>query len=218
MPYFNFSKRLHFATLCCFLLPFFYYTGCGPSAAEKEAQAAAQAQVIHDSLAAVEAAEQEANDTKIINSNSVLPNNAAISTVDTIRESNSAQTDTSKEQTKELQETTNTDKPDKKNESSSEQIAKEYPLLQPLLIPKTDVHTGLAAVIDVFPFLMANGVFNALLLLIISLTIKHIEPEARKSIALLNVLALLSLCFSMPYTFFMKNYGAMAYVYHLFLS
>jgi len=48
---YKYSKRLHWVCLCCFLLPFFHYSGC-ESAEEKATAEAARSKMVSDSIVA----------------------------------------------------------------------------------------------------------------------------------------------------------------------
>jgi hypothetical protein len=69
-----------------------------------------------------------------------------------------------------------------------------------VLVPKENTYTGIAAVIDTAAYLFYFAIFLSFLLLIISLVIKFMEANARKTIVLLNTLALVSLFFSVHFS------------------
>jgi len=175
----KFSKRLHWATLCCFLLPFFY-TGCGLSSEEK-ARAEKSKQ---DSIAAA----------------TVNVNNTLIKPADTTIQNNIPQKDTSNTQVSIVHPDTTTSKSEKESKSPSEKISTKFEFLRPLLIPKEDTYTGLATVIDSVPFICFFSVFICLLFLVISLTVKFIDLSARKTIVLLDTFASIFFFIARPYS------------------
>ena len=167
----KYSRLLHIATIFCFLLPFFY-NGCNMvSAADKKK---AEDKRIQDSIENV--------------CRSIDSLNALKSYADFIK-SDTAQNDTIKKQILKVI----SDTADKKSQYLSEEVAKEYKFLKPILIPNENIHTGLATVIDTFPYITNFSIFISLLLLIISLTIKFIDVNSKKSIGLLDILSLIFL-------------------------
>ena len=181
--HFKFSKRLHLATLCCFLFPFFY-TGCGSSAKEK----AAHEKYIQDSIAA-----QESNAIEEAILAAVVKDSAFIQPVDTIIQNNILQTDTSYTQTLISQPDSSTFKKETESKSYSETISTKFEFLRPLLIPKEDTYTGLATVIDSIQLIYFFSTFICFLFLLISLVVKFIDLNAIKTILLLETFALIFL-------------------------
>ncbi len=183
--YFTFSKRLHWATLCCFLFPFFY-TGCGPSAEDKATMEKAK----QDSIAAVTGQTETES-----------PDSAKTTILDSTKHEEIAEVDTSTEQTSILQPDTTTSKTEKESKTPSQKISNQLGFLRPILVPKQDTYTGVATVIDGIPFIPYFSIFISFLFLIISLVVKFIDSNARKTIVLLDILALISLFVSQPYSF-----------------
>lgn len=171
IKHFKFSKGLHWITFCCFFLPFFY-TGCGPSYKEKEAAEKAK----QDSAATITSnSVKEPKDSLTAKSFDITYNKQIASlSADTI----------SKTETK----------------TPSQKIVNEFKILRPVLIPKEDTYTGIATVIDSIPFIAYFAIFISFLFLIISLIIKFIEKNARKTIVLLDVLTIIFLFISTPYS------------------
>ncbi len=99
---------------------------------------------------------------------------------------------------------TNSEK-EKKDELLSIKIAHKFPYLKPLLIPEKDTYSGIAVALDSFFYLFFFGVFNSFFLLIISLTAKFIQKEARKLIVFLEILSIIFLSISHPYSFDSKT-------------
>ncbi len=180
--HFAYSKRLHLATLCCFLLPFFYFTGCGPSAEEK----AAREKATQDSIIAVE---------KTMTTNVFVKPDTI--NKERIKENVSDTTIQTKESTPIAREPEKEDK----SKSNSEKISDKYGFLSPILIPKPNTYTGLASIIDTTSLAFLASIFISFLLLIISLVVKFIESKARKTTVLLNFLSLIFLLFSRPYSY-----------------
>ena len=175
----KYSRLLHIATIFCFLLPFFQ-TGCnwGPSAAERRA---AENKRIQDSIE---------NAQKYSDSTDLNLNNSH----DTIEQSDTPQVDTVNEQVSINNADTVHKKVDKKSDYLSEEIVKKYEFLSPILIPKEDIHTGLATVIDIIPYIPQFSIFISFVLLIISFIIKFVDVESKKTfIGLLDSLALIFL-------------------------
>ncbi len=83
--------------------------------------------------------------------------------------------------------TNNTSK--KKDDLSSLKIVDKFPILKPVLTPDKDIFTGLATVIDSFPWIIFISTPIAFLFLIISLTAKIIDKNARRTIVFLDILA-----------------------------
>jgi hypothetical protein len=167
----KYSIRLHWVTMLCFLLPFFY-TGCDISREEKEAEEMALA----DSTKTIVKVEEINSDSTSVHADSLLATRMS-----------------------ELTDTSNSKK-DSKEKTISGKIVEKYSILQPILVPKEGVYSGIAVVIDTFSYLAYCTIFICFLLLIISLITKYMEPKAKKIIALLNLLAFISLLFSHPYS------------------
>jgi hypothetical protein len=212
IKHYKFSKRLHLATLCCFLLPFFY-TGCGPSAEEKAAAEKAN----QDSIAAVEASKI---DTSIIERTSNKPvdtiiENQAIQPDTNIKQlaiqpadsTSSNQVDTSKDQVTSSQSNTTSSKQNP-DDNPSEKISNKFTFLRPLLIPKPYTYTGIATVINsIYPVVCYCATFISFLFLILSLVVKFIDIGARRSVVLLDILGLCFLIISVPFPYGDKLYG-----------
>lgn len=189
--HFKYSKGLHWATLCCFLFPFFY-TGCGPSAGEK----AAKEKATQDSSALYQTViAPETN-----NADTAQQEGALTKSVDTIVEKTISQIDPSKEPVPSLHPETTASEPEKESKNPSEKISNKFPFLKPFLIPKSDTYTGIATVIDTISFITFLAVFISFFFLIISLAIKFIEVSAKKTIAFLDILALIFLFISQPFS------------------
>ena len=197
--HFKFSKRLHLATLCCFLFPFFYI-GCDSGAKEK----AAHEQYKQDSIAAQDSIAQiialseisAVQDSIADYGNAqaaVVKDSALIKPVDTIIQNNTLQTDTSYTQTLISQPDSSTFKKETESKSYSETISTKFEFLRPLLIPKEDTYTGLATVIDSIPLIYLISPFICFLFLLISLVVKFIDLNAIKTILLLETFALIFL-------------------------
>lgn len=80
----------------------------------------------------------------------------------------------------------------------SEKLSEEYAFLQPILVSDDKTFSGLAMIIDSGRYVAVFSVFIYFLLSILSLSIKHFDSSAIKSIVLLEVLALLFLFISEP--------------------
>lgn len=89
-------------------------------------------------------------------------------------------------------------KTEEKEKTLSEKLSKEYTFLQPILVSEENTFSGLAIIIDSGSYISFFSVFIYFLLSILSLTIKHLDYQAIKSIVLLDVLALLFLIVSEP--------------------
>jgi hypothetical protein len=167
------SRIFHCVTLCCFLLPFFY-TGCRQNAEEN----ATYSKEIQDSI------EFKANHTSPYTQDSVSEQ-----TGDTITDTVSTQ----------LSETTVSNS---KSESftPSQDISKKYMFLRPFLVSKEKTFSGIAIIIDSVLIIPYFAVFISFLILLIGLTIKFIDRNARKGIVLLDFLSLIFLFFSQPYS------------------
>lgn len=84
----------------------------------------------------------------------------------------------------------------KKDELISLAIVDKVPLVKPVLNPSKDIYSGLATVIDSFLYICFFLTPVAFLLLIICLTTKFIDKNARRIIILLDILAFISLLFA----------------------
>jgi hypothetical protein len=164
--YSKYSKRLHFVTLLCFLLPFFY-TGCGKEEVEAEMS-------VQDTIKTVQPLE----------SDTVLQDSLVINSIDTSVASKSVQTDTASRSEP------------KKEASPSERISNKIPFLKPILTPSPDIFSGIATVIDTIPFVIYFATFLSFIFLIVGFVVKYIDKKASKTIVLLDTLALVSLIIS----------------------
>lgn len=183
------SKRLHWATLCCFLFPFFYYTGCGgPTKAELEAKAKAT----QDSIAAAEAANKTAKvqsstasiaPTKTIKIDSISEKNSTLNLEDSTVENNISKIDT-------LDKNPLTSKSEKDTVFDSKELVEKYNYLRPILIPKPYTYTGLASIIDSNLVYDYVAIFISFFLLVLCLIIKFIDTLAKKTILLIDIFAL----------------------------
>jgi hypothetical protein len=190
--HFAYSKRLHLATLCCFLLPFFY-TGCGDETGETEAQAKAKQDSIQ--MTNNPGAGVNAPDTAFKMETTVTPEE------DLAKEKKEQTKDTTAHLINPHEENkANTIEKDNSNLTASHIICKKAPFLKPVLIPKENTYSGIAAVIDTAAYLFYFAVFLSFLLLIISLIVKLMEANARKTIVLLNLLGLVSLYLSVHFS------------------
>lgn len=169
----KYSRILHWVTLCCFLLPFFY-TGCRQNIEENPTPG----KVIQDSI------EFKANQTITSTQDSVFEQSA-----DTTPDTLSTQ----------LSDTTVCNS---KNESftPSQEISSKYKFLRPFLVSREKTFSGVAIIIDSILIIPYFAVFISFLLLIIGLAVKFIDRNAHKVIVLLDFLALISLFFSKPYS------------------
>jgi hypothetical protein len=75
------------------------------------------------------------------------------------------------------------------------------PFLKPVLNPDKECYSGLGLMIAQSPLILMTATFTCFLLLIISLTIKYIDHNAKRAIVLLEILALISLLIARPYSF-----------------
>jgi hypothetical protein len=87
---------------------------------------------------------------------------------------------------------------EEKEKTLSETLSKEYTFLRPILVSKENTFSGLAMIIDSGSYIVVFSVFIYFLLSILSLTIKHLDSNAIKTIVLLDALALLFLIISEP--------------------
>ena len=76
-----------------------------------------------------------------------------------------------------------------KDDLSSHKIVDKVPILKPILTPDKDIYTGLATVIDSFPWIIFMSTPIAFLFLIVNLTVKIIDKNARRTIIFLDILA-----------------------------
>lgn len=173
--HFKYSKLLHWVTLCCFLLPFFYFDGCGPSAEEKAAIEKARQDSIAASEAIIAVEKSQAN-TK---------NDSLFNSDDTIVLNKPSQVDFSEKQGDTV--------PEKKLELSSKNLVEQFPILRPILIPSPNISTGFASIIDSLIFFDFFAMFNCFLLLVVCLVIKFIEVNAKKTIVLIDIISLVIL-------------------------
>ena len=193
--HFKFSKRLHLATLCCFLFPFFYI-GCDSGAKEK----AAHEKYKQDSIAAQDSiAYEEVDKLASENKAAVVKDSALIKPVDTIIQNNTLQTDTSYTQTLISQPDSSTFKKETESKSYSQTISTKFEFLRPLLNPTEDTYTGLATVIDSIQLIYFFSTFICFLFLLISLVVKFIDLKAIKTILLLETFALIFLFIAETY-------------------
>lgn len=177
--HYKYSRRLHLATLCCFLLPFFY-DGCGQSAEEKAKQ---------DSAMALES----------VNTDTSTLNKASIAIEDTTTQDNLSQIDSTTEQAAATPQDT-VPSTEKESKTTSQLISNKLPWLSPLLIPQPDTYTGLAAIVDTIPFAVFFGAFASFLFLILSLAIKYFYKEAIRIVILHDILGLIFLAISRSYS------------------
>jgi hypothetical protein len=167
---FSYSIKLNAAALFCFLLPFFY-TGC-----ESTTETATS-----DSTA-VQVEEPPLPQNSITDTSSSLDSTKLASAKDTTTDTTAKQKDS-----------TTTDP-----NNVAQIVSEKYPILAPLLVPKPDTFTGVAMVINDVVFFSYYALVLCFLLLLISLCIKFIEPQARKSILLVETIALIALMLSTP--------------------
>jgi hypothetical protein len=78
---------------------------------------------------------------------------------------------------------------EKKEDLLSLRIVGKFPILKPILTPEKDVYTGLATIIDSFTWIIFITTPISFLLLIIGLTAKLIDKNARRTVVLLDILA-----------------------------
>jgi hypothetical protein len=201
--HFRYSKIFHVVAMCCFLLPFFHYTGCGASKVELEKKEKTKQDSIQlsDSLAgvAVAGSKHTNQDTISIREteklNTIRQENIKINPLDTIVQN--TQVDTLNKQSATMQKDT-TSTAENEDETPSKKFSSKFPFFRPILIPSTDTYTGIATVIDSVPYLIFFSSFVSFLLLTIGLMVKYIEIDARKTIFLLDISALICLIISIP--------------------
>ena len=173
-----YSKLLHLTTLCCFFLPFFYFSCCsGPSKAEIEAKE----KVKLDSLEAVGVKKDTTDNYTEKHVDTTIQ--TKITKLDTSVQNNSSNYDTSKTEDK--------------SGTLSKRICRKYMFFKPLLIPRENIYTGVAMAIDSFIFNFYVGTLVAFVLLITSLIVKLIDINARITNVLLEILVII---------FFMLSY------------
>lgn len=215
----KFSKALHIATFCCFLLPFFY-TGCGKSEAEKEASEKAS----QDSLVSLAPNYNQkiygfgfgpSPEEKAIVEKNIRDSITAIATNKSIpsekvkvrycKNSILSKADTSLNQ-ESIQKTQPIEPiSENKPDNFSEIISDRLPFLKPVLVSKENIYSGIAIIIDlveVIPYLI---ILVSFLLLVLSFIVKFIDKSALKSIVMLNFIALISLFFSRPASLFYET-------------
>jgi hypothetical protein len=88
-----------------------------------------------------------------------------------------------------------------KTDRLSQKLSEDYAFLKPVLYPDDATYTGMGVVVDNAQCLAYTALFISFILLSICLSIKFIEPEAKKTITFLNILAFLLLAFSRPGVF-----------------
>ena len=178
---FKISRRLHLATICCFLLPFFY-TGCGATEEEK----AEEEKVEHDSIPTL------TNQTSTTFQDSFMNKS-----IDSVSEKNFAQIDTTKTQTESIE-------PDtfktKKEESPSEQIINKFTFLRPVLMPAKYTYSGLGTIINTTPYIRFFTIVISFLILLLCFVVKFIDKKALKTIVLLEILVFVFLIISKPHS------------------
>jgi len=160
----TFSFHLHWVTLCCFLLPFFY-----------------------DSCTNEKKPEEAFIDTSVV----VVP---VGTTLDSMSQKNNSVDSTKITSI----DTTATEPTNQKDELLSETIIKKYPILEPILIPDTGIHTGLATIINTIKFLSLFVATITFLLLSIGLLAKLIDKNAVKTFLLLEICAIGFLLIACP--------------------
>lgn len=107
-------------------------------------------------------------------------------------------------------------KTEEKEEMLSETLSKEYAFLKPILVSKKNTFSGLAMIIDCGSNIFFFSIFIYFLLSILSLVIKYLDPNGIKSIVLLEVLSLLFLVISRPFSFFNDRLWGFWFVLILF--
>lgn len=107
-------------------------------------------------------------------------------------------------------------KTEEKEEMLSETLSKEYAFLKPILVSKKNTFSGLAMIIDCGSNIIFFSIFIYFLFSILSLVIKYLDPNGIKSIVLLEVLSLLFLVISRPFSFFNDRLWGFWFVLILF--
>ncbi len=176
--------------MCCFLLPFL--KTCASKAEIERKEKAKQ-----DSL--MEVARQDSLNGS--NKNTIPLNNIVNKSDTSTIKKNIVRVDTSIEQTPPLKSDT-TKTAYKESGTFSEQISKKYNVLKPILTPKEDTYTGIAMVIDSTQGLVYLSVLIPFILLFISLIVKFIEVNARRTIVLLEFFILTFLLLLLPFSIF----------------
>ncbi len=98
-------------------------------------------------------------------------------------------------------------KTEEKEETLSETLSQDYTFLQPILVSKQNTFSGLAIIIDCTSYILFFSLFLYVLLSILSLIIKYLDPNGIKTIVLLEVLSLFFLAISRPGIFIDKLWG-----------
>ena len=160
----TFSFHLHWVTLCCFLLPFFY-----------------------DSCTNEKKPEEAFIDTSVV----VVP---VGTTLDSMSQKNNSVDSTKITSI----DTTATEPTNQKDELLSETIIKKYPILEPILIPDSGTHTGLATIVNSIQFVPLFAPTITFLLLLISLFAKRIDENGMKIFLILEVFATAFLMIARP--------------------
>jgi len=182
LKHYRYSKILHWLTLLCFFLPFFY-TGCQENGKAKDEQQP-DTTIVGDTMVAIrEKAIDTTDSSKTVNWES----KAVVS--DSLR--SSANTQSSVPETYDS----------KEERTLSLQLTDSFTFLKPLLMPDKDIYTGIGIVINTFPLFLFIMIFISFLLLIISLLVKFIDRNARKAIVLIEALGLASMGFSYPFSY-----------------
>jgi hypothetical protein len=177
------SKILQAIVILTFTLPFFY-TGCGnDKASEKE-------NAVKDSLEAVSLAKEER--ASLISDSFVKASNSEAVHQEKPERENADSTvakgiSTSKE--------TIARQPHKSNkeEQLTDEIVADYPSLSLLLMPSKDTYSGFGTVINGIPFIVFFALSISMLLLIVGLLIKFIEPQALKTTVIIDAMILLGI-------------------------
>ena len=180
------SKILHWIVLLSFFLPFFY-TGCG---SKEELVSSAQS----DSISSTEMLRD-----------SVKPDSILTETLRTSNQNNFEEFDSSKVKESKIQSDSIVDEPELNPNDFAQIICDKFPFWQPFLIPDLETYTGVGLIIASIGAIIFLGVLFSFLLLIIGLSIKSIDTGARKSIVLIEVLALILLSIAHPYSLSSKT-------------
>jgi hypothetical protein len=166
-----YSITLHFATLCCFFLPFFY-TGCGEEKTPETTRVDTTAASTRDSLLSSKPTPKDTTQKMTSSPEDSVPKFSASSKQDSaIKAAND-------------------------NDDLSLKICLKLPFLRPFLVSKPDTYSGIALVINMSQYFIYYAIVFSVLLLLLSLLIKYIEPSARFSILLLEGISLICLFFS----------------------
>jgi len=91
---------------------------------------------------------------------------------------------------------------EKKDEKASEIISREHTFFKPILVSKENTFSGLAILIDSGTYVLFFSLFLYAILSLLSLTIKYLDSNAIKTIALIDILALFFLSISQPMDIF----------------